>query len=185
MRLRGPAEAGQYDAQEHHAGQHQGEALRRERGHEQRSRDGARHPADQRPAGAPQIDVLPLGHRHEEGEHARLNDQRSRYEGRVDDGDHRRGEHPHAEADGRLQTGGDHHRDRDDQIAGERHRPSPPAATRPEVSSSGWKQAAVCPGSRASTAGSGAAEAHASVAFQQRVRKRQPDGGESGEGNSP
>ena len=59
-----------------------------------------------------------------------------------------------------------------------RHAPLP-------SSSSGWWHSAVWPATSGSTATGGAVVAQTSVAFQQRVRNRQPDGGLSGEGTSP
>ena len=51
--------------------------------------------------------------------------------------------------------------------------------------SRGWWHSALCPATSGSTAFGGAVVAQTSVAFQQRVRNRQPDGGLSGEGTSP
>ena len=152
-----------------------------ERRQKQCARDGSRHPTDQRPAGAVQVDVLTLAYGDDQRHQCRNHDQGAGNEAWVDERDDRGGEHPDPESDRCLQTGRQHHRPGDS---------AEPKHTHTEASmlgscSRGWWHSAEWSATSGSRALGGVVVAQMSVAFQQRVRNRQPDGGLIGLGTSP
>ena len=80
------------------------------------------NPAQQGPAGAPQVQALPLPHGHHDGDQQGQEDQRGRQQRRIHHRYHRRRQHSHAEAAGCLQARGQEDYACDDGILRASHR---------------------------------------------------------------